>query len=305
MAHQESHISKDLVAFGHWGVLDVYVPWKSKCGMQETIFAMLVEITERAMAHCGAPDVLIVGGVGCNKRLQVLLMSSIFFPALHGNLWAPRLALDERYYCKRFSWSSRFFLFYLPRSQSKADYWSLLDLPLWLHEQYNCQTVICMKLSKPTWMGARVLRDSCEHSRASFVGNDGCNGIWERRQTLCDWWQILHWQWGDDCMARPAGAAARHENPFSRSNMYTEVSHRWSLCRLALVRGEWKRLSPELLLPVLLLKHKQPHGIGTVAPETTLQAVNCQWKQAESLSNVRLWSVYGNAERSIHSWTSY
>ena len=32
---------------------------------------MLVEITERAMAHCGAPDVLIVGGVGCNLRLQV------------------------------------------------------------------------------------------------------------------------------------------------------------------------------------------------------------------------------------------
>ena len=32
---------------------------------------MLVEITERAMAHCGAPDVLIVGGVGCNMRLQV------------------------------------------------------------------------------------------------------------------------------------------------------------------------------------------------------------------------------------------
>ncbi len=38
---------------------------------QETIFAMLVEITERAMAHCNAPDVLIVGGVGCNLRLQV------------------------------------------------------------------------------------------------------------------------------------------------------------------------------------------------------------------------------------------
>lgn len=32
---------------------------------------MLVEITERAMAHCNAPDVLIVGGVGCNLRLQV------------------------------------------------------------------------------------------------------------------------------------------------------------------------------------------------------------------------------------------
>ena len=32
---------------------------------------MLVEITERAMAHCNTPDVLIVGGVGCNLRLQV------------------------------------------------------------------------------------------------------------------------------------------------------------------------------------------------------------------------------------------
>lgn len=39
--------------------------------LQETVFAMLVEIAERAMAHCNAPDVLIVGGVGCNLRLQV------------------------------------------------------------------------------------------------------------------------------------------------------------------------------------------------------------------------------------------
>lgn len=41
--------------------------------LQETIFAMLVEITERAMAHVGAPDVLIVGGVGCNLRLQAMM----------------------------------------------------------------------------------------------------------------------------------------------------------------------------------------------------------------------------------------
>ena len=41
------------------------------CILQETIFAMLVEITERAMAHCAKADVLIVGGVGCNLRLQV------------------------------------------------------------------------------------------------------------------------------------------------------------------------------------------------------------------------------------------
>jgi N6-L-threonylcarbamoyladenine synthase len=41
--------------------------------LQETVFAMLVEITERAMAHCGQHDVLVVGGVGCNERLQEML----------------------------------------------------------------------------------------------------------------------------------------------------------------------------------------------------------------------------------------
>jgi len=34
---------------------------------------MLVEITERAMAHCDKKDVLIVGGVGCNERLQEMM----------------------------------------------------------------------------------------------------------------------------------------------------------------------------------------------------------------------------------------
>lgn len=34
---------------------------------------MLVEITERAMAHCDKNDVLIVGGVGCNERLQEMM----------------------------------------------------------------------------------------------------------------------------------------------------------------------------------------------------------------------------------------
>jgi len=41
--------------------------------LQETIFAMLVEITERAMAHTGQGEVLIVGGVGCNRRLQEMM----------------------------------------------------------------------------------------------------------------------------------------------------------------------------------------------------------------------------------------
>lgn len=41
--------------------------------LQETVYAMLVEITERAMAHVGANQVLIVGGVGCNERLQQMM----------------------------------------------------------------------------------------------------------------------------------------------------------------------------------------------------------------------------------------
>ncbi len=41
--------------------------------LQETVFAMLVEITERAMAHANKNSVLIVGGVGCNERLQEMM----------------------------------------------------------------------------------------------------------------------------------------------------------------------------------------------------------------------------------------
>lgn len=41
--------------------------------VQENVFAMLVEVTERAMAHTQKQDVLIVGGVGCNRRLQGMM----------------------------------------------------------------------------------------------------------------------------------------------------------------------------------------------------------------------------------------
>lgn len=41
--------------------------------LQETVYAMLVEITERAMAHVGSRQVLVVGGVGCNERLQEMM----------------------------------------------------------------------------------------------------------------------------------------------------------------------------------------------------------------------------------------
>ena len=43
--------------------------------LQETVYAMLVEITERAMAHVGSNQVLIVGGVGSNERLQAMMGS--------------------------------------------------------------------------------------------------------------------------------------------------------------------------------------------------------------------------------------
>lgn len=59
--------------------------------LQETIFAMLVEITERAMAHCGSNEVLIVGGVGCNERLQEMMR--IMCEERGGSLFAT----DERY----------------------------------------------------------------------------------------------------------------------------------------------------------------------------------------------------------------
>eukprot|EP00918_Siedleckia_nematoides_P072571 GHVU01158407.1.p2 GENE.GHVU01158407.1~~GHVU01158407.1.p2 ORF type:complete len:272 (+),score=36.78 GHVU01158407.1:3989-4804(+) len=59
--------------------------------LQETVFAMLVEITERAMAHTGNNEVLIVGGVGCNLRLQEMM--SIMTAERGGRV----CAMDDRY----------------------------------------------------------------------------------------------------------------------------------------------------------------------------------------------------------------
>ena len=38
--------------------------------LQETAFAMLIEVAERAMAHTGKSELLLAGGVACNGRLQ-------------------------------------------------------------------------------------------------------------------------------------------------------------------------------------------------------------------------------------------
>ncbi|KAF9455692.1 glycoprotease family-domain-containing protein [Collybia nuda] len=52
---------------------DIITPADLCFSLQETVFSMLVEITERAMAHIGSKEVLIVGGVGCNERLQEMM----------------------------------------------------------------------------------------------------------------------------------------------------------------------------------------------------------------------------------------
>ncbi len=53
---------------------DCGAPLEDACaGLQETAFAMCVEVTERALAHAGKDEVLLVGGVGANRRLQEML----------------------------------------------------------------------------------------------------------------------------------------------------------------------------------------------------------------------------------------
>ncbi|MEM7821735.1 MAG: hypothetical protein QXX38_02915, partial [Candidatus Aenigmatarchaeota archaeon] len=41
--------------------------------LQEICFSMLVEVTERALAHVDKKEVLLVGGVAANKRLQEMM----------------------------------------------------------------------------------------------------------------------------------------------------------------------------------------------------------------------------------------
>jgi N6-L-threonylcarbamoyladenine synthase/protein kinase Bud32 len=53
---------------------DRIAPIEDICAaLQETAFAMCVEVTERALAHAGKDEVLLVGGVGANRRLQEML----------------------------------------------------------------------------------------------------------------------------------------------------------------------------------------------------------------------------------------
>lgn len=68
-----------------------YSPQDLCFSLQECLFSMLVEITERAMAHVDSNQVLIVGGVGCNERLQEMM--EIMVRDRNGHIYAT----DERF----------------------------------------------------------------------------------------------------------------------------------------------------------------------------------------------------------------
>jgi N6-L-threonylcarbamoyladenine synthase/protein kinase Bud32 len=63
--------------------------------LQETVFSMLVEVTERALAHTKKSEVLVTGGVASNKRLKEMLND---MASSHGALFRgldADLALDN------------------------------------------------------------------------------------------------------------------------------------------------------------------------------------------------------------------
>jgi N6-L-threonylcarbamoyladenine synthase len=59
--------------------------------LQETAFAMLVEASERALAHTGKKELLLGGGVACNTRLQE--MCRIMCEERGCNFFVPERAL--------------------------------------------------------------------------------------------------------------------------------------------------------------------------------------------------------------------
>ncbi|KAH7824754.1 putative glycoprotease M22 family protein [Monocercomonoides exilis] len=83
-----SYIEKDLdenLASGKYTKEDLCY------SLQETVFSMLIEVTERAIAHVGATDALMVGGVACNERLHEMMKQMI--EQRGGRV----CAMDERY----------------------------------------------------------------------------------------------------------------------------------------------------------------------------------------------------------------
>ena len=56
-----------------WLSSNEFTPADVCFSVQEIVFAMLVETTERALSNTGTREVLIVGGVACNERLQEMM----------------------------------------------------------------------------------------------------------------------------------------------------------------------------------------------------------------------------------------
>jgi len=63
--------------------------------VQETCFAMLSEVTERAMAHVGKDEVLMGGGVAQNKRLREMITSMAEARGAKMFVPQPRLCIDN------------------------------------------------------------------------------------------------------------------------------------------------------------------------------------------------------------------
>jgi len=63
--------------------------------VQETCFAMLAEVTERAMAHVGKDEVLMGGGVAQNKRLRDMISTMAEARGAKMFVPQPRLCIDN------------------------------------------------------------------------------------------------------------------------------------------------------------------------------------------------------------------
>jgi len=62
---------KAMIVKGEKSIITKKIPIEDlSYSLQETAFAMLVEASERALAHTGKKELLLGGGVGCNARFQ-------------------------------------------------------------------------------------------------------------------------------------------------------------------------------------------------------------------------------------------
>jgi N6-L-threonylcarbamoyladenine synthase len=63
--------------------------------LQETAYAMLGEVTERALAHTGKPELLLTGGVAANKRLGSMVKDIAHEHGAEPHIVPIRLAADN------------------------------------------------------------------------------------------------------------------------------------------------------------------------------------------------------------------